>query len=364
MSMNTTTPNQEKPASPSGRYLLKRFHAKGGVGEIWVAEDPRIGRSVALKRMLGDRPDQRHRFLVEAQVTGQLEHPGIVPIHEVGIDEAGKPFYVMKFVRGKTFQSVIDEFHVAKLTPDVQEIEQFKLLQSFLSLCQTVAYAHSRGVIHRDLKPENVMVGDYGETLLLNWDIAKVVGNAEANAWESELVKLLDTGKDTETRGGAIMGSLTYMSPEAASGKNNELDARSDIFLLGGILFTILTGRPPRQGTNAMELIKRAQKEQPPSPRKYRPEAPRALEAICVKAMALRPEDRYQTAKALAEDLQRYQAGEPVSAYRENVFERAWRWAKRHRTALTRTAAALLFLSLIAVSVYFYWEMQRRLPPP
>ena len=147
------------------------------MGEIWLAEDPAIGRSVALKRMLGQRADQQRRFRVEAQVTGQLEHPGIVPVHELGTNDEGQPYYVMKFVQRRTLQKVIEEFHAAKPGAGTGEVEQFRLLQMFLSLCQTVAYAHSRGVLHRDLKPENVMLGPFGETILLDWGIAKVLGH-------------------------------------------------------------------------------------------------------------------------------------------------------------------------------------------
>src|SRR5581483_10894829 len=191
---------EEAPPHSCGRYLLKRFHAKGGMGEIWLAEDPDIGRSVALKRMLTNRADQQRRFRVEAQVTGQLEHPGIVPIHELGINEQGQPFYVMKFVHGRTLQKVIDDYHAAKAKTGEREVEQFRLLQIFISLCQTVAYAHSRGVLHRDLKPENVMLGPYGETMLLDWGIAKVKDAPEEGRAEGdEAVRINDGGSGTET---------------------------------------------------------------------------------------------------------------------------------------------------------------------
>jgi tetratricopeptide (TPR) repeat protein len=346
-----------------GRYLLKRFHAKGGMGEIWMAEDPAIGRKVALKRMLRQGGPQQRRFLTEAQVTGQLEHPGIVPVHEAGVNEQGQPYYVMKFVRGRTLQKVIDDHHAARKKGEVGEVEEFRLLQIFLSLCQTVAYAHSRGVLHRDLKPENVMLGSYGETLLLDWGIAKVIGRPEAApdpAEEAEQVRLLEPGQEHGTMSGAILGSPMFISPEGAAGLNDKLDQRSDVYLLGGILYSILTGRVPREGKNVLEMFKRAQREMPTAPRKLDPRIPRALEAVCLKALAMRPEDRYQSALDLAADVQRYAAGEPVTAYRESLSERAWRWAKRHRTALIRTAAALLVLGVLLAGGVWAREQVRQ----
>ncbi len=343
--------------SRCGHYILKHFHAKGGMGEVWVAEDPDIGRPVALKRMLSHRPDQQHRFRVEAQVTGQLEHPGIVPVHELGVTEEGHPYYVMKFVRGRTLKKVVEEFHAQKLTGGAREVEQLKLLQMFLSLCQTVAYSHSRGILHRDLKPENVMLGSYGETILLDWGIAKVMGQPdEPPRPDGEArVRLADAPPDTGTLAGAIMGTPSYMAPEVAAGLNDDVDQRSDIYLLGATLYEILSGRQPRSGKTVFEVIKRAREEPPRPLRTINPLVPRALEAICSKAMAHRMEDRYQTASELAEDIQRFVAGEPVSAHREDVLTRAWRWAKRHRLALGRSAAAVL---IGAVSLFAYTKVR------
>ena len=348
--------------SRCGRYRLKRFHAKGGMGEIWVAEDPAVGRSVALKRMRNEtRADQRRRFLIEAQVTGQLEHPGIVPVHELGVGEQGQPFYAMKFIRGQTLQKVIEEFHAAKGAPESWGVEQLRLLQIFISLCQTVAYAHSRGVLHRDLKPENVVLGPFGETLLLDWGIAKVMGrtDAPADAGEQPFVELQDSVDATETQAGTIMGTPAYMAPEVAAGRNDELDARADVYLLGATLYEILTGRPPRSGRNVMEMVLKAQSEPAPAPRKAKPLIPKALNAICVKAMAFRKEDRYATALELAEDVQRYAAGEPVSAYPEGVLRRTWRWVKRRRKALGWAAAAALAAGLLVAAFVRLREAER-----
>ena len=336
--------DSDGPKARCGNYVLKKFFAKGGMGEVWLAEDPAIGRSVALKRMLGKRADQQVRFRVEAQITGQLEHPGIVPVHELGSNAEGEPYYVMKFVEGRTLQKVIEEFHAGKLTGGAREVEQLKLLQMFLSLCQTVGYAHSRGVLHRDLKPENVMLGPFGETILLDWGIAKVLGQSDSAIRDEPgpSARLRQSIPDTGTHAGAIMGTPSYMAPEVAAGLNEEVDERSDIYLLGATLYQILTGEQPRSAKTVAEIIRKAKHEPPKPVRSINPLVPKALDAICLKAMAHAKADRYQTATELAEDIQRFVAGEPVSAYREGFPARAWRWAKRNRRALGLSAAAVL----------------------
>jgi tetratricopeptide (TPR) repeat protein len=335
------------------------------MGEIWLADDQVIGRSVALKRMLrGARPEQQERFLVEARITGQLEHPGVVPVHELGVDDQGQPYYIMKFVHGQTLKKLIAEYHADPAVGSVpREVQQLRLLQTFVDLCQTVGYAHSRGVLHRDLKPENVMVGSYGETLLLDWGLAKIIGQTDGGAPsspDSPFGHLSYSGVSTDTMAGSIMGSPAYMSPEAAEGLNKAMDQASDIYLLGATLYEILTGKPPRGGVGALELIKQARTVPPAPPRTHRRDIPRPLEAICQKAIAHRKEDRYPTALALAEDVQRYLAGEPVIAYRENVLERAWRWTRRHHKALGRSAAAILVLGVAAAGVFKWREVEQR----
>jgi tetratricopeptide (TPR) repeat protein len=347
-------------ADRCGHYVLKRFHAKGGMGEIWLAEDPAIGRSVALKRMLGRRRDAQARFRVEAQITGQLEHPGIVPVHELGTTPDGQPYYTMKFVHGRTLKQVIQDYHAALKKSGPSEVEELRLLQHFISLCQTVAYAHSRGVLHRDLKPENVMLGPYGETLVLDWGIAKILGRPEAAPAEAAYVELKGGGVETGTQAGSIMGSPSYMAPEVAAGLNDRVDQVSDVYLLGATLYEILTGLLPRQAKTVMELINKAQKEPPVPPRRVNPHVQRALEAICLKAMATRKEDRYQSALEVAEDVQRFLAGEPVLACPEGLLARARRWGKRHRTALARAGVALLFVGLVAFGVVLLRDAEHR----
>ncbi len=218
-----------------------------------------------------------------------------------------------------------------------------------------MAYAHSKGVLHRDLKPENVMLGPYGETLLLDWGIAKVMGQPDQPAGDEPTYVQLDADNEAGTQAGVIMGSPQYISPEAAGGLTAEVDQRSDVYLLGGILYAILTGLPPRRGKN---LLNRSLQAVPV--RKIKPQVSLALEAICMKALALHKQDRYESALALADDVQRYAAGEPVSAYRESFTERAWRWAKRHRRALARSATAVLAVALLLLAGYWMRELDRR----
>jgi serine/threonine protein kinase/Tfp pilus assembly protein PilF len=359
------------PAAARGgadRYVPKRFHARGGMGEIWLADDSDVGRQVALKKMLrGDNPEQVERFFVEARITGQLEHPGIVPVHELGTNAQGQPFYVMKFVHGRTLKKVVKEFHSPEAPSDVpREVQRLRLLGIFLNICQTVAYAHSRGVLHRDLKPENVMLGPYGETLVLDWGVAKVLGQPEVPAptvTDLPPVQLSYSGVSvsTETMAGSIMGSPFYMAPEMAEGLTDQIDQKSDIYLLGATLYEILTGHTPRSGKNPIELLKIARTTVPPAPRTLVPDVPKPLEAICMKAMALRKDDRYPTATTLAEDLQRYLAGEPVSAYQETLWERAQRWLRRHQKAVVRSVAAAAVVAVAVIVAVKARDYQKQL---
>jgi tetratricopeptide (TPR) repeat protein/tRNA A-37 threonylcarbamoyl transferase component Bud32 len=343
--------------------VIKTFHARGGIGEVFRAEDREIGREVALKR-LRDPAAQHDRFLAEAQVAGQLEHPGIVPVHDLGTDADGHPFYVMKLVHGRTLKEAIAAYHAhAHAQPQADapapEVARHRLLETFVTLCQAIAYAHDRGVVHRDLKPENVMVGRFGETIVLDWGLAKVVGHPYVQGG-TELVHLPAASGSTPTVAGAYMGSPPYMSPELAEGHADDADERTDVYLLGATLYEILTGRPPRTGSSRDEIIELARTVDPVPPRQVKAEVPRALEAVCLKAMARRKQDRYPGALTLAEEIQRYLAGEPVSVCPEGPVARAWRWCKRHSRAIERAAAAVLVLALIVLALVALHRAQQR----
>jgi tetratricopeptide (TPR) repeat protein/tRNA A-37 threonylcarbamoyl transferase component Bud32 len=348
-----------EPAPLHGRYVIKKFHAGGGIGEVYRAEDREIGREVALKR-LRDRTASQDRFLAEAQVTGQLEHPGIVPVHDVGTDAEGRPFYVMKFVRGRTLKDVIAAYHAGTAGDGAaREVVRHRLLETFVVLCQAVAYAHSRGVVHRDLKPDNVMVGEFGETIVVDWGLAKVVAHPYVQGG-TELVHLPASSGSAPTLAGVYMGSPPYMPPELAEGHADDADERTDVYLLGATLYEIITGKAPRSGSSRDEMIELARSVDPAPPRQVKPEVPRALEAICQKAMYRRKQDRYAGAGMLARDVQRYLAGEPVSVYREGPVARSWRWCKRHRRGVERAAAAVLVLAVVAGAGRAIWRLENR----
>jgi serine/threonine-protein kinase len=333
------------------RFRKVRDHARGGLGVVFVARDEELHREVALKEIQdrhADDRDKRARFLMEAEITGGLEHPGIVPVYGLGHYDDGRPFYAMRFIKGDSLKEEIARFHADELLkndPGQRNLALQKLLRRFLDVCNAVAYAHSRGVLHRDLKPDNVMVGKYGETLVVDWGLAKATGRSGEDhtddAQESTLVYTSPSGS-AETMPGSIIGTPAYMSPEQAAGRLELLGPRSDVYSLGATLYSLLTGRMPFADKVLQEVLRKVEHGEFPRPRESAPWLDPALEAITFKAMALKSEDRYNTPQALAEDLERWLGDEPVKAYREPWTRQARRWAKRNRTAVTAAAAALL----------------------
>jgi serine/threonine-protein kinase len=343
--------------SDGQRFRVLRPHARGGLGAVFVALDEELHREVALKQILEehvDDPLSRQRFLLEAEVTGGLEHPGIVPVYGLGCFPDGRPFYAMRFIRGDSLKEAIERFHRADgpdRDPGERTLGQQRLLRRFIDVCNAVAYAHSRGILHRDLKPGNVMLGPYGETLVVDWGLAKPIGRAGGSAGTTERTLHPSSASGvTPTQMGAAVGTPQFMSPEQAAGRLDELGPASDVYSLGATLYGLLTGQAPFRDPEIGTVLRRIQAGDFPLPRQVKKDVPRALEAICLKAMALTPAERYDSPRSLADDLEHWLADEPVTAWREPPMTQTLRWARRHKTGVAG-ALAVLLTALVALTI-------------
>jgi len=400
-------PKPTDPMSPvvggaAGRFVIQDSIARGGMGVVVRALDRDLRRSVAMKFMRDDSDaSQRQRFLAEAKITGQLEHPNIVPIHEFGVDEFKRPFFVMKYIQGRSLEQVLKEIAAndffartqanratrrnprpdpksgtrvdtkSTTRPDSRtittdpppEMSLPRLLQVFINTCHAVAFAHSRSVVHRDLKPANIMIGEYGEVLVMDWGLAKPGAAAIRNPVQIDD----DTGEAPDpanpppstqvpgsgTQDGTVSGTPMYMAPEQAAGEITKIDARTDVYALGAILYEILTLRPPVDGKDidqVLEMVKHGRV----MPAEFRSTPtrpiPRDLAAIAMKALALKREDRYQSAVALREDIERYLDGRAVTAIVETPVQTLVRLARRNQTASIVIGLALVLIIGLSIS--------------
>jgi len=332
-----------------GRFTGATMVARGGMGAILEARDPDLRRTVALKVMLsgpGASEGERQKFLSEARITSQLEHPNIVPVHELGVDAADQQYFCMKLVRGKSLADVL--YDLADDGTAAVIAARIGLLNDFLKICDGVAFAHSKGVIHRDLKPANVMTGEFGEVLVMDWGLAKVLGQPETQGPSSDSSsRAIDTEQDPAlaTLDGDLFGTPAYMSPEQASSRWSTVDARSDIHALGGILYTILTLEPPYSGIRTEELIAQARRGEVVPPTRAAPslQIPYELEAVAMKAMAPEATARYGTVELMQADIVAYLEGRVLSAAHYNPVQLVIKWVRRYK-GLVGAVLLLLFV--------------------
>src|SRR3984957_4014652 len=321
------------------RYRLIERVGGGGMGTVYLAEDSVLGRRVALKIL--DLPELRAdlsaRLLREAQILGRLEHPGIVPVHDAGTLADGRAFYAMKFVEGERLDMLARRIDAI---PD--------RLRIFQRICEAVAFAHARGILHRDLKPENIMVGPFGEVLVLDWGVAKILREdrtpRKAHA-EVPVERSPAETKPLKTAHGTVLGTAGYMAPEQAGGEIGGLDERAEIYSLGAILRFLLSGKQPAVGEERLTQLNYES-----APLSSTGSAPKAVAAISQKAMAEDRAHRYASVSDLASDISGYLDGSPVSAYPENVFHKVARWATRYRVAI-----GLVLAYLIVRAFLLFW---------
>ncbi|HBJ33901.1 MAG TPA: hypothetical protein DDZ51_03860 [Planctomycetaceae bacterium] len=348
----------QRSASQGGsRFQTIKAHARGGLGEVFVARDLELGRTVALKEIQARHSKNRFnqdRFVAEAVITGALEHPGIVPVYGLGRYSDGRPYYAMRFIAGTSFQAAINQYHADN--PDGVGVDYYSrdfksLLRTFVDVCRAIHYAHEHGVLHRDIKPDNVMLGQYGETMVVDWGLAKVLasqGTGESAGHDNPLLQSIAT----ETMGGAVMGTPAYMSPEQAMGLNDKLDATSDIYSLGATLFTLLSGQRSVEGRSSLEVIENVRSGRLRSLRVIAPKVPRALVSICSKSLSVDPIERYADVGAMIEDIERWLADDLVLAHRdrESIAERLGRWVRRHHTWVVSGGMFLIAFLVVAVA--------------
>ena len=297
------------------RYAFVKELGRGGMGTVYLAEDRELDRLIAIKVLHTAEvtDDLRDRMLREAQIIARLEHPGIVPVHDAGTLPDGRIFYAMKYVRG----SRLDEYAA-------QGASLNDRLRKFQAVCDAVAFAHAHGVIHRDLKPQNIMIGSFGEVLVMDWGVAKIEPRMNAGEHKSDFDLRPSAFIGGDTSQGTVIGTRNYMSPEQARGEI-EIDERADVYSLGAVLKFLLNGQRVSKLANA----------------------------ICTKAMALEPQHRYASASELSTDIGHLLDAEPVSAYRENALEKAARWVGKNRFLV------LLVLAYLVMRIFLIFTSRR-----
>src|SRR5215813_13207750 len=330
------------PDLKNNRYSIQSEHARGGLGRILVAQDLRLDRPVAVKELLRSGADAEARFTREALITARLQHPSIVPVYDLAWHPSGKPFYAMKLVSGRSLSTLIKE--KATLA------ERLALLPNVIAVADAMAYAHGQRVIHRDLKPANVLIGPFGETVVIDWGLAAQL--SETRRSSHSVTTAYDIATSGLTVAGTVMGTPEYMPVEQAEGK--PVDERADVYAIGAILYHVLAGQPPYQGSDSKEVLASIAKQDPLPIEQRQPGVPKELATIIRTAMSRDASARYPTAKELADDLKRFQTGQLVSAHSYSKWALIRRWCWRNRSIV-----ALVFVSMFLLSTTVALSFQR-----
>ena len=344
-----------------GKYLVAGEVGHGGMGVILNAFDTDIKRDVAMKVITSGWHDSREyteRFIKEAQVQGQLEHPNICPVHELGVHSDGRIYFTMKMVKGYSLAQMIKQDRDNKKSQNPKRLTE--ILNVFLKICDGMAFAHSRDIIHRDLKPDNIMVGDFGEVYVMDWGLAKIVGIEDDDCQSGLVIDNRGGESDTmKTITGSVVGTPAYMPPEQAAGLVEKMDQRSDIYSLGALLYELLALEPPYPEKNAWEVLSKIQNEMPPPPssieltKAISPE----LDSIVMKCLEKDRVKRYQTVQELKHEIELFLSGRPIGAMNYSPWQVFAKWVSRNKVLSTAFAAVLLVI--VSAATIAYLNMSR-----